>query len=419
MQAVAAPVHLASAIAGNHHGHGQEVSHRQQPDRASECQRGACPHPSTVSPKHDPPGPPRSRATARRWQTARRTRVRRPTAVPPAAPRPADIALPSAANAAGSSARIVRAQRSSWRNSAAWLSSGTVVSVTVSASATRRPRPRPAAPARCRPPDDRPAPRKPPLRTRSRRRRHIVAPRQSCRPIARASIAPGRKPWVIWIAPFIAGRASGRGQPGVDRGYQPDARFGQRADQAVQVIRPHMDIGVGDHQDIVPRRRQHVDQIANLAVAAVQGGIDHQGDVAGREPGLQTPDNRHRRIAGIPHAEHNLKLRDSPAGRSSPARPPATVHRRAAASAPSPAARHDGGIARLARANRRTSREATKTCNSPMTDTAAARLARTVITNSTHLPTDQRPSGAGWRSGRRHPRRQGSCGSRSAARPRG
>ena len=112
-----------------------------------------------------------------------------------------------AAKAAGSSARMVRAQRSSCLNRALRLASGTVVSGTVSASATRRPREAMRRPSTLSSARWLTSALKPPMRARSCRCRAMVAPRQSWRPIARASSAPGRKPWVIWVAPSLAGKA--------------------------------------------------------------------------------------------------------------------------------------------------------------------------------------------------------------------
>ena len=57
-------------------------------------------------------------------------------------------------------------------------------------------------------------------------------PRQSCRPSARASSAPGRKLWVICVAPSRAARRRMRRQPGIQRGDQPDTGLGQRRRRA-------------------------------------------------------------------------------------------------------------------------------------------------------------------------------------------
>ena len=137
VQAVAAPVHLASAIAGNHHGHGQEVAQRQAARPGSECQRGAV---LAMPLRPEPIDPaPRRRAAAMRRRTARTTRMRRRTAGRSAAPRPADIAsprprtppVPAPGSCAPSAARGGTAR--------SVVSSGTVVNVTVSASAHPQP----------------------------------------------------------------------------------------------------------------------------------------------------------------------------------------------------------------------------------------------------------------------------------------
>src|SRR5690348_15753671 len=59
----------------------------------------------------------------------------------------------------------------------------------------------------------------------------------------------------------------------------------------------------------MPRRRQHVDEVANLVVGAMLTWIDHQFDWdLGKFPG-QSPDDLDRRIVGIAHPEHDLKFR--------------------------------------------------------------------------------------------------------------
>ena len=73
---------------------------------------------------------------------------------------------------------------------------------------------------------------KPPMRSRSVRRRHIVAPRQSCRPIARDSTAPGRKPLVICMAPSRPGQRAR-----ADANWARQTRI-QRRDQSQRPAAP-------------------------------------------------------------------------------------------------------------------------------------------------------------------------------------
>ncbi len=56
-------------------------------------------------------------------------------------------------------------------------------------------------------------------------------------------------------------------------------RAGRRGGHAGQVVRPDGDVGVAEHQGFVPRRGQHVDQVGDLAVGAVDPRIDHQRDI--------------------------------------------------------------------------------------------------------------------------------------------
>ena len=70
-----------------------------------------------------------------------------------------------------------------------------------------------------------------------------------------------------------------------------------------------MQIAVRNQQKIVLRMRQHVDEIGDLAVAAMLRGIDHQPDVALRKAPLQPPHHGDRGIGMVLHAEHDLEVR--------------------------------------------------------------------------------------------------------------
>ena len=249
----------------------------------------------------------------------------------PAAAQNSGYCSTEAANGTGARARMVRAQRNSWRNRAR-----SVVSARWSPA-----RCRPAGPPGRAPRTSRPSTlssarwstsaARPPMRASVSRRSAMVAPRQSCRPSARASSAPGRKPWVICAGAEPAGEAARGRQAGVEGGDQAGARHGQGATMRAGSRARHA-VAVGDHQDVVLRRRQHVDQVADLAVRAVPGRVDDHGDVAAGKRGCSAA--RRRRAPGRPRSctpktiwQVGIVL----ARRSWPAPLPAAARRRAAA----------------------------------------------------------------------------------------
>ena len=99
------------------------------------------------------------------------------------------------------------------------------------------------------------------------------------------------------------------GQTRIKRGHQANVGGGEALNDAAQIIRRTVQIAVGDHQQVVPGELVHVDQVRDLAVAAVLGGVHHQGDVTLGEALPQPFDNGDGRIRLVLHAEHDLLVR--------------------------------------------------------------------------------------------------------------
>ena len=165
------------------------------------------------------------RRSARIAARARKAQAARTGATVQRAP-PASSTLSSAQNSgycrteaakpAGSSARMVRAQRSSWRNSAASVVFGDrgqrhgAGQRDAQAQGARC-----GGRARCRRRGGRPGRARPPIRSRSRRRRHMVAPRQSCRPMAAGQQRAGQEGVgdLAWRRARAARVPAGAGRP--------------------------------------------------------------------------------------------------------------------------------------------------------------------------------------------------------------
>jgi len=83
----------------------------------------------------------------------------------------------------------------------------------------------------------------------------------------------------------------------------------QRSDDGAQILRRHAYVAVGDHQVIVAHGAHHIDQIADLAVAAVQPAVDDAAQIRGRKLAPQAVDDRDRGIGLGVHAEEDLIAR--------------------------------------------------------------------------------------------------------------
>jgi hypothetical protein len=68
-------------------------------------------------------------------------------------------------------------------------------------------------------------------------------------------------------------------------------------------------VAIGDRQNRVPRRRQHVDQVADLAIRAMPRRVDDQGDLALGKPRPQPIHHGDCRVGPVLHAEHDLIIR--------------------------------------------------------------------------------------------------------------
>jgi hypothetical protein len=106
------------------------------------------------------------------------------------------------------------------------------------------------------------------------------------------------------------GRQRGIGrQAGVQRGGQPDPRLQQGVDDMAEIVGGAVEVAVGDHQDVVRCRGQHVDQVGDLAVRPVRGGVDHERDIAVGKAPAQALDHGDGGIGTILDAEHDLIVR--------------------------------------------------------------------------------------------------------------
>ena len=106
--------------------------------------------------------------------------------------------------------------------------------------------------------------------------------------------------------PEPGGGALVAGKPGVERGDKPVPGSCEGGRQPVQIVRPDMQVAIRDHQHLVPRGPEHVDEVAHLAVRAMQVGST---TTATSQSGKRACNRRTASSAGIGrvlHAEDEL-----------------------------------------------------------------------------------------------------------------
>ena len=117
-----------------------------------------------------------------------------------------------------------------------------------------------------------------------------------------------------------ARRAEARPQAGsadaaIKTGHRADAVGLQRRGHTVQVVRRDDDVAVGQHHHLARNAPREVDEIVDLAVAAVAGGVDHEfggqpgggaGDVARAHGVDDLARDRRRGVGRVMHAEQDL-----------------------------------------------------------------------------------------------------------------
>ena len=97
-------------------------------------------------------------------------------------------------------------------------------------------------------------------------------------------------------------------QASVEAGDRADAGLRQRGRQRAQVVWTDGHVTVGRDNDRVASDTRHIDEVGDLAVAAMRGGVDDQFNV---ELGIscnQRSDDRDRAIVRILDAEDELNF---------------------------------------------------------------------------------------------------------------
>src|SRR5258706_16019866 len=95
----------------------------------------------------------------------------------------------------------------------------------------------------------------------------------------------------------------------VNAGDQADVLTQQRRRDAGEIVGSNEGVAVGHRQDVVARVRQHVDQVADLQIAAVKLWVDHEFDRYRRKFRHQPPHHRAGGIIRIAYAKDDLKFR--------------------------------------------------------------------------------------------------------------
>ena len=102
------------------------------------------------------------------------------------------------------------------------------------------------------------------------------------------------------------------GSPDIETRHQPHRGILQRSHDGVEIPRTDPDVAVGDHQDIMPGGREHVQHVADLEVGAAHTAVNHQRQVAVGKLPDQAPDGRDRGIGGLADAEDHLQVAAPP-----------------------------------------------------------------------------------------------------------
>ncbi len=77
----------------------------------------------------------------------------------------------------------------------------------------------------------------------------------------------------------------------IEAGHGPHIRCVERGQDAGEIIRRRNHVAIAKNQDRVPGFHHHVDEVRDLAVGAVAGGIDHEVDGDVRVAGAQRLDH--------------------------------------------------------------------------------------------------------------------------------
>jgi hypothetical protein len=97
-------------------------------------------------------------------------------------------------------------------------------------------------------------------------------------------------------------------QAAVEAGDHPDARLGQGRGQRAQIIWTDRNVAVGEDNEGMASDLSHVDEVGDLAVAAMRGAVDDQLKIKLGISPHQRFDDRNRAVVGVLHAEDKLYI---------------------------------------------------------------------------------------------------------------
>ena len=81
----------------------------------------------------------------------------------------------------------------------------------------------------------------------------------------------------------------------------------KRCDDRPKVAPIHPHVAVGDHEDVVTSRREHVFEIGYLQIAASDRGSNDERDIGGRHIPNQLIGDGQRAVLRIVRAQHKLQ----------------------------------------------------------------------------------------------------------------
>ena len=95
-------------------------------------------------------------------------------------------------------------------------------------------------------------------------------------------------------------------QAEIETGDRPNARLGQGGGQCAEVVRPDHYVAVGQNNERMANLGRHIDEVGDLAVGAMDGGVHDKLKIDLGVFSHQRFDHRNDTVVRILYAEYDL-----------------------------------------------------------------------------------------------------------------